>query len=106
MARRYVLRFGAAKQGRPNLRAVDAVAAHRRFRELRAAGAGIAEAEARMLGERDWKHLTCQQAIRKQRTKGEAVETEFAFKEFCAAAIGPSGWFVRRDYFSYKTDRR
>ena len=99
MGKRYVLGFFAAKRGRPNLRAVDAVWACRRFRELRAEGAGVADAEARMLGERDWKHLTCRQAVRKQRTRGEAVESDFAFKESCAAVIGPLGWFVRPDYF-------
>ena len=97
MGKRYVLGFVAAKRGRPNLRAVDAVAAHRRFRELRAAGAGITEAEDAILETEPM--LGSRQAIRKRRTKGEAVEDDFAFKEFCAAVIGPLGWFVRPDYF-------
>ena len=33
-------------------------------------------------------------------TKGAAIEADYAFKEFCAAIIGPFGWFMRRDYFS------
>ena len=92
-----------ARRGRPNLRAVDAVAAHRRFRELRAEGAGIAEAERTMTAKGDvCESLTSPQGARKRRTMGEAVEPDFAFKEFCVAAIGPLGWFMRRDYFSYK----
>ena len=59
-----------------------------------------------MLNEDVCESLTCPQAVRKRREKGEAVELDFAFKEYCVAAIGPFGWFVRRDYFSYKSGRK
>ena len=106
MGKRYVLGFAKPRPGRPNIEADKAVAALRRFRELRAAGMGITEAEERMLEEDEWKRMTSRQGVRKLCEKGEAVEADFAFKEFCVAAIGPFGWFMRRDYFSYKTDRK
>ena len=66
---------------------------------------GITEAEDRMLDDLEYKHLpiTTRQGIRKRRQKGEAVEPAFAVKEFAVACIGPFGWFIRPDYFSYKT---
>ena len=77
--------------------AVDTVRAFRRFNVHRAEGLGITEAEDRILEELAGDHnLDSRQAVRYRRNKGAAVEADFAFKEFCVAAIGPFGWFMRR----------
>ena len=102
MGKRYALTVVPREptRGRPKLKATEAVAAARRFRELRAAGANATEAERQMIAEPDWQHLNTRRGLRKLCEKGAAIEADYAFKEFCAVIIGPFGWFMRRDYFS------
>lgn len=82
-----------ARRGRPPLPDPDAIAAFVRFSLLCEAGAGVTAAETAMLEEPRWQALTCRQAVRKRRAKGEALALLALFHP------------LNMPEFSYKTGR-